>query len=174
MVDAEAGYVQRDGLLLACEIVDCQPWFDFADLEVFVSDSEAESLSTDPEEVMDSDDSEALTPEEEDTFRFAPRPSVYCTAYGCLVVFPFKFQGETSLPTLATTWWVLQTHPTHVFSRARSAISDHATIFQRKIHSLNFPFWCCNAIAYMTTGPVFEGDVAARAPMSTCFMPHLL
>jgi hypothetical protein len=80
MVDAEAGYVQRDGLLLACEIVDCQPWFDFADLEVFVSDSEAESLSTDPEEVLDSDDSEALTPEEEDTFRSAPRPHVYCNA----------------------------------------------------------------------------------------------
>lgn len=71
MVDPEAGYIQRDGLLLACEVVDCQPWFDFADLEVFVSDSEAESLSTDPEEILDSDDSDALTPEEEDTFRRA-------------------------------------------------------------------------------------------------------
>lgn len=69
MVDPEAGYIQRDGLLLACEVVDCQPWFDFADLEVFVSDSEAESLSTDPEEILDSDDSDVLTPEEEDTFR---------------------------------------------------------------------------------------------------------
>ncbi len=71
MVDPEAGYIQRDGLLLACEVVDCQPWFDFADLEVFVSDSEAESLSTDPEEILDSDDSDVLTPEEEDTFRFS-------------------------------------------------------------------------------------------------------
>ena len=89
MVDSEAGYVQRDGLLLACEIVDCQPWFDFADLEVFVSDSEADSLSTDPEEVLDSDDSEALTPEEEDTFRCftplpdpsLPTPSKFCCSW---------------------------------------------------------------------------------------------
>lgn len=69
MVDQEAGYLQRDGLLLACEILDCQPWFDFADLEVMVPDSEAESMSTDPDELLDSDDSDILTAEEEDTFR---------------------------------------------------------------------------------------------------------
>lgn len=69
MVDQEAGYVQRDGLLLACEVLDCQPWFDFADLEVLVSDSEAESLSTDPDELLDSEESDLLTAEEEDTFR---------------------------------------------------------------------------------------------------------
>ena len=69
MVDPEAGYVQRDGLLLACEVIDCQPWFDFADLEVFASDSEAESLSTSPEELLDSDDSDGLITEGEDTFR---------------------------------------------------------------------------------------------------------
>ena len=71
MVDPEAGYVQRDGLLLACEVLDCQPWFDFADLEVFASDSEVESLSTDPDDLLDSADSDILNPEEEDTFRHA-------------------------------------------------------------------------------------------------------
>ena len=72
MVDPEVGYVQRDGLLLACEVLDCQPWFDFADLEVFASDSEVESLSTDPDDLLDSADSDILNPEEEDTFRRAP------------------------------------------------------------------------------------------------------
>ena len=75
MVDPEAGYVQRDGLLLACEVLDCQPWFDFADLEVFASDSEVESLSTDADDLLDSADSDVLNPEEEDTFRRAPPPS---------------------------------------------------------------------------------------------------
>ena len=89
MVDPDAGYIQRDGLLLACEVVDCQPWFDFADLEVFVSDSEAESLSTDPEEILDSEDSDALTPEEEDTFRqsftFSAIKNTWkiCRSFGC-------------------------------------------------------------------------------------------
>lgn len=69
MTDPESGYVARDGLLVACEVIDCQPWFDFADLEVLVSNSEAESLSTDPDELLDSDDSDMLTAEEEDTFR---------------------------------------------------------------------------------------------------------
>lgn len=78
MIDPEAGYVQRDGLLLACEVLECQPWFDFADLEVFASDSEAESLSTDPEELLDSDESDVLTAEEEDIFRQASHTSVPC------------------------------------------------------------------------------------------------
>lgn len=77
MVDPEAGYVQRDGLLLACEVIDCQPWFDFADLEVFASDSEADSLSTSPEELLDSDDSDGLITEGEDTFRSESSKEIY-------------------------------------------------------------------------------------------------
>ncbi len=32
----------RDGVILACEILDCCPWFEFADLDVYVSDEEEE------------------------------------------------------------------------------------------------------------------------------------
>ena len=32
----------RDGVILACEILDCCPWFEFADLDVYVSDEDDE------------------------------------------------------------------------------------------------------------------------------------
>ena len=66
MVDAEAGYVLRDGLLLACEVSECHPWFDFADLDFLPSDEDEGTLSTDVEELLDSDDSDAALAEEED------------------------------------------------------------------------------------------------------------
>ena len=34
--------VGRDGVILACEILDCCPWFEFADLDVYVSDEDDE------------------------------------------------------------------------------------------------------------------------------------
>jgi len=34
--------VSRDGVILACEILDCCPWFEFADLDVYVSDEDDE------------------------------------------------------------------------------------------------------------------------------------
>ena len=37
----------RDGVVLACEILDCCPWFEFADLDVYVSGDEG--ASTDPD-----------------------------------------------------------------------------------------------------------------------------
>ena len=39
----------RDGVILACEILDCCPWFEFADLDVYVSDEDDEEDDEDVE-----------------------------------------------------------------------------------------------------------------------------
>jgi hypothetical protein len=46
----------RDGIVLACEILDCCPWFEFADLETYVSDDEG-CASTDADSSLAFDDS---------------------------------------------------------------------------------------------------------------------
>ena len=46
MTEPEAGIMLRDTVMLACIVLDCTPWFDFADLEVYASDDEAEATST--------------------------------------------------------------------------------------------------------------------------------
>lgn len=58
LLDPEAGFLIRDTVILGCEVLDCCPWFEFADLEVYASDDDREALSTDPDELLDSDDSD--------------------------------------------------------------------------------------------------------------------
>lgn len=36
MLEADAGFLVRDTVVFVCEILDCCPWFEFADLEVSV------------------------------------------------------------------------------------------------------------------------------------------
>ncbi|KAL3838582.1 hypothetical protein ACJIZ3_023173 [Penstemon smallii] len=69
MLEADAGFLLRDTVVFVCEILDCCPWFDFSDLEVFASEDDQDALTTDPDELIDSDDSEGLSGDEEDIFR---------------------------------------------------------------------------------------------------------
>ncbi|GFQ00460.1 ubiquitin carboxyl-terminal hydrolase 13 [Phtheirospermum japonicum] len=69
MLEADAGFLLRDTVVFVCEILDCCPWFEFSDLEVFASEDDQDALSTDPDELIDSDDSDGLSGDEEDIFR---------------------------------------------------------------------------------------------------------
>ncbi|GBG61401.1 hypothetical protein CBR_g20432 [Chara braunii] len=68
MLEVDAGFLVRDTVVFICEVLDVCPWFDFADLEVLVSDDEQDALSTDPDEILDTD-SEEVSGDEEDIFR---------------------------------------------------------------------------------------------------------
>lgn len=54
-MDPEAGHVHRDGVVLACEVLECCPWFEFADLDVYgnTTEEEGDDLSTDPDELLE-------------------------------------------------------------------------------------------------------------------------
>ncbi|XP_077214729.1 uncharacterized protein LOC143849557 [Tasmannia lanceolata] len=69
MLEADAGFLVRDTVVFVYEIIDCCPWFDFSDLEVYASEDDQDALSTDPDELIDSDDSEGISGDEEDIFR---------------------------------------------------------------------------------------------------------
>lgn len=71
MLDPDAGFVVREAVVFTCEVLDCCPWMEFADLEVFLSDDEPDdALSTDPDDFLDSDDSEdGFEGDDEDLFR---------------------------------------------------------------------------------------------------------
>lgn len=69
MLEMDAGFLMRDTVVFVCEILDCCPWFDFSDLEVFASDDDQDALTTDPDELIDSEDSEGISGDEEDIFR---------------------------------------------------------------------------------------------------------
>lgn len=69
MLEADAGFLVRDTVVFICEILDCCPWFDFADLEVYASEDDQDALTTDPDELLDSEDSEGISVDEEDIFR---------------------------------------------------------------------------------------------------------
>ncbi|XP_077237945.1 uncharacterized protein LOC143879445 isoform X2 [Tasmannia lanceolata] len=69
MLEADAGFLARDTVVFVCEILDCCPWFEFSDLEVLASEDDQDALSTDPDELIDSDDSEGISGDEEDIFR---------------------------------------------------------------------------------------------------------
>ncbi|KAL0394282.1 UNVERIFIED_CONTAM: hypothetical protein Slati_4394400 [Sesamum latifolium] len=69
MLEADAGFLLRDTVVFVCEILDCCPWFEFSDLEVLASEDDHDALTTDPDELIDSDDSEDLSGDEEDIFR---------------------------------------------------------------------------------------------------------
>ncbi|KAF3683562.1 putative calcium uptake protein 1, mitochondrial-like [Capsicum annuum] len=68
MLETDAGFLVRDTVVFVCEILDCCPWFDFADLEVLASEDDQDALTTDPDELIDSEDSEGIS-DEEDIFR---------------------------------------------------------------------------------------------------------
>ncbi|KAL0897627.1 hypothetical protein Bca101_081588 [Brassica carinata] len=69
MLEADAGFLVRDTVVFVCEILDCCPWFEFSDLEVLASDDDQDALTTDPDEIIDSEESEGISGDEEDTFR---------------------------------------------------------------------------------------------------------
>ncbi|KAL4181746.1 hypothetical protein AMTRI_Chr12g272620 [Amborella trichopoda] len=69
MLEQDAGFLVRDTVVFVCEIMDCCPWLEFSDLEVMASDDDRDALSTDPDELIDSDESEGASGDEEDVFR---------------------------------------------------------------------------------------------------------
>lgn len=69
MLESDAGFLVRDTVVFICEIIDCCPWFEFSDLEVLASEDDQDALSTDPDELIDSEDSEGISGDEEDMFR---------------------------------------------------------------------------------------------------------
>ncbi|GMP94503.1 hypothetical protein CsSME_00043948 [Camellia sinensis var. sinensis] len=69
MLEADAGFLLRDSVVFVCEILDCCPWFEFSDLEVLASEDDQDALTTDPDELIDSEDSEGISGDEEDIFR---------------------------------------------------------------------------------------------------------
>lgn len=69
MLEPDAGFLSRDTVVFVCEILDCCPWFEFSDLEVLASEDDQDALTTDPDELIDSEDSEGISGDEEDIFR---------------------------------------------------------------------------------------------------------
>ncbi|KAF1865155.1 hypothetical protein Lal_00004529 [Lupinus albus] len=69
MLEADAGFLVRDTVVFVCEILDCCPWFEFSDLEVLASEDDQDALTTDPDELVDSEESEGISGDEEDIFR---------------------------------------------------------------------------------------------------------
>lgn len=35
LVNQEAGHLHKDSIVLACDILECSPWFDFVDLDIY-------------------------------------------------------------------------------------------------------------------------------------------
>ncbi|XP_021769368.1 uncharacterized protein LOC110733609 [Chenopodium quinoa] len=69
ILEPDAGFLLRDSVVFVCEILDCCPWFEFSDLEVLASEDDQDALTTDPDELIDSEDSEGISGDEEDIFR---------------------------------------------------------------------------------------------------------
>ncbi|KAF8400604.1 hypothetical protein HHK36_013903 [Tetracentron sinense] len=82
MLEADAGFLLRDTVCFVCEIIDCCPWFEFADLEVWASEDDQDALSTDPDELIDSEDSEGISGDEEDIFRNLLARAGFHLSYG--------------------------------------------------------------------------------------------
>lgn len=82
MLEPDAGFLLRDTVVFVCEILDCCPWFEFSDLEVFASEDDQDALTTDPDELMDSGDSEGISGEEEDIFRNLLSRAGFHLSYG--------------------------------------------------------------------------------------------
>lgn len=82
ILDTEAGFLVRDTVVFVCEIIDCCPWFDFSDLEVFASDDDQDELSTDPDELIESEDSDDMSGDEEDMFRNLLSRAGFSLTYG--------------------------------------------------------------------------------------------
>ncbi|KAG1363216.1 Ubiquitin carboxyl-terminal hydrolase 13 [Cocos nucifera] len=69
MLESDAGFLVRDTMVFVCEILDCCPWFEFSDLEVLASDDDQDALSTDTDELIESEESDISSGDEEDMFR---------------------------------------------------------------------------------------------------------
>ncbi|KAI4379757.1 hypothetical protein MLD38_006011 [Melastoma candidum] len=69
MLEADAGFLVRDTVVFVCEILDYSPWFEFSDLEVLAYEDYQDALTTDPDELIDSEESDGLSGDEEDIFR---------------------------------------------------------------------------------------------------------
>ncbi|XP_042453940.1 uncharacterized protein LOC122038319 [Zingiber officinale] len=69
LLESDAGFLVRDTVVFICEITDCCPWFEFSDLEVLASEDEQDALSTDADDLIESEDSECISGDEEDVFR---------------------------------------------------------------------------------------------------------
>ncbi|KAK3158448.1 hypothetical protein QOZ80_2AG0137330 [Eleusine coracana subsp. coracana] len=82
MLDTDAGFLVRDTVVFVCEIIDCCPWFDFSDLEVLASDDDRDELSTYPDDLIDSEDSEDISGNEEDMFRNLLSRAGFSVTYG--------------------------------------------------------------------------------------------
>ncbi|PPD79220.1 hypothetical protein GOBAR_DD23836 [Gossypium barbadense] len=82
MLEADAGYLVRDTVVFVCEILDCCPWFEFSDLEVLASEDDQDALTTDPDELIDSEDSEGISGDEEDIFRNLLSQAGFHLTYG--------------------------------------------------------------------------------------------
>ncbi|PWA52949.1 TRAF-like family protein [Artemisia annua] len=82
MLEPDAGFLVRDTVVFVCEILDCCPWFEFADLEVYASEDDQDALTTDPDELIDSEDSEGISGDEEDIFRNLLSRAGFHLSYG--------------------------------------------------------------------------------------------
>ncbi|XWS72692.1 hypothetical protein CRYUN_Cryun02cG0062600 [Craigia yunnanensis] len=82
MLEADAGFLVRDTVVFVCEILDCCPWFEFSDLEVLASEDDQDALTTDPDELIDSEDSEGISGDEEDIFRNLLSQAGFHLTYG--------------------------------------------------------------------------------------------
>ncbi|KAE8663425.1 FAR1-related sequence 6 isoform 1 [Hibiscus syriacus] len=82
MLEADAGFLVRDTVVFVCEILDCCPWFEFSDLEVLASEDDQDALTTDPDELIDSEDSEGISGDEDDVFRNLLSQAGFHITYG--------------------------------------------------------------------------------------------
>ncbi|KAK9079979.1 hypothetical protein SSX86_001654 [Deinandra increscens subsp. villosa] len=82
MLEADAGFLVRDTIVFVCEILDCCPWFEFADLEVYAFEDDQDALTTDPDELIDSEDSEGISGDDEDLFRNLLSRAGFHLSYG--------------------------------------------------------------------------------------------
>ncbi|KAL9230264.1 hypothetical protein vseg_005639 [Gypsophila vaccaria] len=82
VLEPEAGFLLRDTVVFVCEILDCCPWFEFSDLEFLASEDDQDALTTDPDELMDSEDSEGISGDEEDIFRNLLSQAGFHLSYG--------------------------------------------------------------------------------------------
>ncbi|CAL9091809.1 unnamed protein product [Musa acuminata var. zebrina] len=82
LLESDAGFLIRDTVVFICEIIDCCPWFEFSDLEVLASEDEQDALSTDPDELIESEDSEIISGDEEDMFRNLLSRAGFHLSYG--------------------------------------------------------------------------------------------
>ena len=56
LLDIERGFLVKDTVIFSCEVLECCPWPEFNDLDALASDEDRETLSTDGEDVLESDE----------------------------------------------------------------------------------------------------------------------